>query len=949
MTELLIGRNPELRQIAAARQRVGAGQSSVFVIEGEPGIGKTRLLNEVADQSTSEGWHVVQIRCAELDVDRPFVASIAALNDLADEFGRNDQVLPEELLDALSAFQQPRRLHARPPAAISGRASKVDGDTLVQLIVDGLGELARDRRTLLTIDDAQWADSATNRILWDLAGRRRSLPLFTIISIRATRRQEVQSLRRGLDAQGATNIVLNALSVSDSLELAEAIIGANLDEDRRLLADQILREARGNPLFIAELFRGTSDGENSFHVSDEGEIPQSLQSLVRRRFVALPIDTQVALRYAALLGVSFDINELAIAQHVELSDLVETLSPALDLRILVERDGAVQFQHGVVQRIIVDEHPLAIRHATHLAIARSLADARYTPTRVAEHYFLSEGGANDEIVRWLRMASDEVRPLSLESALVWTQRALDHCDNTNFFDTHLDVAGLLILLGRIEEAEHVCKSLTSREMTLDQEVRYRVAYCALITMTGRTRDPEAIAHLDWVRSVLDANDPQNVEFLGWKAILLVLSGALEEAELAARTALSLEVRGDRLPMLSRPLEALGLIALLRGDTVEALAYTKESTDTYHHTRNVFTSVMMPHFALAMAMISCKPIREVSQMLHSGLQICDRAGHGLARQHLEPITALTHFVAGELDLCRAVIDRPVDRNSNWRNTGVVLPTGTGLAAYMALMRDDLPVAAELAQRSFDELLSGGQQAGTSDFAVWCIACVAEASGDVEKARDLLVGVWELFAKDASLYTTAPDLVRLTRDDRYDFALDVVLRCEARAIRSDAPLDRANALCSRGFLEKNIAHVDSARRIWEDQLQWVLPPTRFHTLSLQLLDPATDRGELQTRMTEVMTSWNAMEATHPVRVLRETYGRFGVIDNNPARPTTGFGSLTKAERNVVNLVGEGLTNKEIAKHLYISHRTVDTHVSHALTKLGVTSRVQLASLVLRELLR
>ena len=138
------------------------------------------------------------------------------------------------------------------------------------------------------------------------------------------------------------------------------------------------------------------------------------------------------------------------------------------------------------------------------------------------------------------------------------------------------------------------------------------------------------------------------------------------------------------------------------------------------------------------------------------------------------------------------------------------------------------------------------------------------------------------------------------------------------------------------------VDDARSAWEE-LNWKLIPTRLCGFALELLDPKHHQSEIQRRVEQIIAEWEFMEAPQPVRVLRERYANFTSARSTRTKPTSGPESLSQTERSVVRLVSAGLTNKEIAKQLYVSHRTVDTHVSHALAKLKCTSRVQLAAFV------
>jgi DNA-binding CsgD family transcriptional regulator/tetratricopeptide (TPR) repeat protein len=985
----IIGREPELRHFAAARGRVRDGSTAAFIVEGEPGIGKTRLLEELRVQAVHERWTVIDWRCAELDVDRPFVAALSGLDELHEDFAKRSESLPGEIGEARSLLRSflrvggsvmldaPGRPRARlQPASVQGvseqdvseqdvseqevpkefvrledadgltRSSErtqrrqSNGDEIVQLVVDGLLDLARSRPTMLLIDDAQWIDNASSKIVWGLAGRRRSASLLTVVAFRPDRRNEVRLLRRGLESQGATNLVLGPLSSADGHALVSEIAGSQPTELMHALHEFALAESGGNPLFITELLRFDQYPLDGQGLTSPFGIPVTLSALITRRFESLPQKTKSCLRRAAALGREFQIDELGVVEEQLLAGVFEVLAPAIDLGILINRHGQLSFQHSIVHKIVQDTQPQTLQAALHGEIARCLAKADWSATRVGEHFYLSQPGPSDEANKWLRAASLEVRSLSLEAALSWSLRALSCCTTDTLFETQLDVAGLFILLGRLDDAEALCTEIRRRTMSVEEEIRFRLSYAALITMTGRTRDGEAMESFEWVRSHLQPGDGRHVELLGWRAILLVLSGQLDEAERIAHDALQREVSGDRSTVISGPLEALGLIAMLRGDTAEALRFSRESAAAYRNHRNVYSSVMLPHFALGMAMFSSCPIHEVIATLQQGLELCDLAGHGLARAHLEPITAVAYLAAGQLQIGRSVIESAVRRNSNWRETKVALPSGSGLAAMVALLTDELDSAKGLAKQAFDQLLEGGAQTGSADFAFWCIANVAEETGDVVKARDLLVGVWEMFAKDASLYLIAPDLVRLLWSENPHFAADVVKRCEARSKRSGAAVDRANALASRGFLERDIALLDHACLAW-GEVNWKLIPTRISGFALELLHPKQDRTEIQRRLDLIVPEWELMEAGQPVRVLRERYVNLLSPRSLRSKPSLGPDSLSQAERNVVRLVSVGLTNKEIAKELYISHRTVDTHVSHALAKLKCTSRVQLAT--------
>ena len=969
----LIGRTPELRHLTASIERVRGGHATVTTIEGEPGIGKTKLLTELRSRVTAEGWHVLDCRCDALDVERPFVALIDALDELCEELGPD---APDELTEVNALLRRmtlgsgpPTSEHAKstPAADSPGGSNHVNsGAHITALIVEGIHEVARTTPILVVFDDTHWIDEASASVLWGIVRRRRTSKVFLVASFRSSDREAVQAMRRGLDSHGAANLVLAALPLIEAEELASELLG----DQSPFALPEILAAAAGNPLFITELIRGqfdhlerrnlTVEGPNGADQTPAGPaIPAALRSLVLRRVSELPRVAQTAMVDAALLGTTFDLHELADIRDMSFDELAEALRPATVLRLLVDSDGRTAFQHGVVQTIIAEQDPTAIRRERHRRIADRLAARGANTARIAEHHWLAGPTLGRSGLVWLRRAGQEVQSLSLAASLAWFERALEHAvDDGERFDVQGEIAALLLLIGRVSEAEALCRSLVTESATVDQKIRVHTLLAIVTTMAGRTRAEEALRHVGRMEELLPPRDVRRVGTLGWRASLRMFSGYLDEAELLARRALTIDVDGQREPNLVRAHESLGLILLLRGDIAESQSHTSRALELFDTYNNMFDASMMPHFAHAMALFSTNDAVDIIAVLQDGFDACERAGHGLARLHLEPLMAICHFVRGDLLIARTLAEKTINRDEDWRTGSVALPTATGLCALMELLRNDLPAALALAARALDELLTGGAQAGSADFAVWCIACVREANGEVDAARDLLVGVWELVAKDASLFTIAPDLVRLTYKDRPDFALDVVTRTQTRAVRSGAALDRANAEASRGFLEQNPAALELAAQAWL-QLGQRYPATRIREFAADMALAQGDNATFRIQIDRATTVWETMDAIQPLKALYQRHPRHprhprdhgdtrnpgdprtGVRRSiRPSRPTTGPDALSQAERAVVRLVADGLSNKAIAQRLYVSHRTIDTHVSHALAKLGVSSRVQLA---------
>ncbi len=931
---IVLGREPELRQLMAAVDRVRSGAGAIVTLEGEPGIGKTRLLEALLGEITRERWHVFDARCAELDIERPFVPVSIALEELIE---RLDQSTPTELLEAKSLLDVSRS---------SWAPGDVAGDRITTALVEGLSELARDAPLLVIFDDAHWIDEASADLLWRLTRRPRSTKILIVAAFRTSTRERVQALRRGLDANGAANVVLSPLRPQEARQLAEVLLGRPVDESTQ----HLLTAAAGNPLFITELLGGLTEIEESSGDKRTDVYPAVLRGLVLRRLSVLDEVGRLAISDAALLGLSFDLRTLADIQGIEMAPLMLSLTPALEMRILVETQGRLAFQHAIVQSIVAGDRSETVRRIRHSYLASRLVMLGAHATEIAEQHWKSTPSHDGSAVQWMLRAAGEVRPLSLPSALTWTQRALACCrDSEPTFALQLKIAELHVLVGEVVEAEAICRSMSTRRASVEEQIVLESTLAALTTMAGRTRQSEALQHVNTILTLVGQRDVRRVELFGWKALLALYMGDLDEAQRCADYSISLtlnEVDGDPVPLQSRSYEALSLVATMRGDPGLADRYSARAMATFdHQAANPFNALLLPHLSRSLALLTSRPIEEVIAVIQQGWEESARTGHEMSRIHLEPVMAIFHFLKGDVDVAQSVVEHTLDRTMDWRAGGIALPTATGLAAYLAMFRDDLAKARILADRSLDELLGGGAQAGSADFAIYCIALVAEACGEPDKARDLFVGAWDLFAKDASLYSIAPEVVRYERSTRPEYAAEIVALTEARARQSNAAIDRAHALAARGFLDDDHVAIDTAADAWAE-VGWTLAAARMKNFALDMAAHRLPEDEKRERYTQLRNFWLRLELAYPIRMLDARHPTLAKKQRRNSRPTSGPASLSQTEWAVIRLVREGLTNRQIATRLFVSHRTIDTHVSHSLAKLNLSSRVQLARITEHE---
>jgi DNA-binding CsgD family transcriptional regulator len=918
----LTGRGPELRHIAAAMGNAQQGKPAAVAIEGEPGIGKSRLLDEARSLAAAQDWLTLECRCGPFDEDRPFTPLLAGLEDLAAE---HESTLPVELVDAIGLLRKAAATNVSDPHS---PPHELHGHRLATIIVEGLHELARDHPLLVLFDDCHWIDDASAHVMWGLVRRRRLSRLLVLGTFRrleaSPKAGTTERLRQSMISQGVSWLTLAPLNPGDARTLAEAVLGTTLSDS----ALRLLPDAAGNPLFISEMFRSGATNTNlDSSDSVDSSVPESLRRIVLSRFDELPPQTTEVLRTAAVSGSNFDLSELSHVHHRCEEDVFASIGAALAHGLVIERGAELVFQHAIVQGIIANSEPLVARQQRHLAIARALADTECRPERIAEHFWRANVIGDQQAVESMITAAHTVRPLSLTAALTWLERAASRCSKqTVSVDLQLEIASLLILLGRFSEAEQLCAQLATEPIELEARIRLRFTLASLATMAGTARNEEAREHISWILERIDETNPVRVELLGWRAMLLVLNGEVQEAEIVASEALCIPFDDESADLRSRAFEARSFVRLFAGDLEAARCDAVSATSLFASDQRAFTSLMMPHFTRAMTTLVNEPVSAVRSILEEGFEVCDQAGHDLARLHLEPLMAITHFVDGGFGASRRVLDAVFSRNNDWRSEGIMLPTATGLSGLLSLIDGDEASALRLTDQALEELRLGGSQAGSADFAVWCVAVVREARGDAPLSQLLLETVWELFAKHASLLTTAPDLVRLSLATKPELASDVTNVARRRADRSGGRLDRASAAACEGYLQREPPLLDTAVELYES-MGWSFPALRVRWFAAELDASAARWSDLAVRVPLFESPWlvSRLRAEQPQ----------GFVAPPATAPT-----LSRAERTVVELVSEGMTNREIAGRLFISHRTVDSHVSHALTKLQLTSRVQLA---------
>src|SRR5215813_5373935 len=362
-----VGRARELARLRDLLARAAAGEPLVALVGGDAGVGKTRLVGQLAAAARGQGVRVLRGGCVPLGEEGvPFAPVIGALRGLA---GALD---PAEL----EAVAGPARADlgrllpglgwdgADPAAAVAGAAQ----GRLFELLLGVIERLATSAPLLLVMEDLHWADRSTRDLVAFLAASLRPGPVMLVLTFRSDELHRAHPLR-GLLGELARNRRVQRLELPrfTRAELAEQLAALLAGDPPARVAEDIYARSEGNPFFAEELLRA-GEGRGL------GALPSSLQEVLLARVVRLRRGTQQLLRVAAAAGPGATQPLLAAVAGMDDAALLDGLREAVDQQLLLPEPGGegYVFRHALVAEAVYAELLPGERVRLHTALANAL-------------------------------------------------------------------------------------------------------------------------------------------------------------------------------------------------------------------------------------------------------------------------------------------------------------------------------------------------------------------------------------------------------------------------------------------------------------------------------------------------------------------------------------------------------------------------------------------------
>jgi DNA-binding NarL/FixJ family response regulator len=967
-----IGRTVEMGRLDAALDRAEQGRPQVVLLAGDAGIGKTRLLQAVADRARRRGTRVLMGASVELgDIGLAYLPVVDALRQLADDPAE------AELLAGVAATA-PGLGRLLPGIGPAGPVGGLAVDGLDQLqVLDAVRAVlvGRSERSpvVLVLEDLHWADRATRDLVAFLARTMRSGRVTLVASYRSDelhRRHPLRPLLAELvRLPGVERLELAPFSRAELAEHLEAVAGAPLPAGQ---VEAVYARSEGNPFYAEQLLAaGAADAD--------AELPATLADVLLARVEGLSEPAQQVVRVAAVAGRRVPHRLLAQVDGGREADLERGLREAIDAGVLATdaASGSYAFRHALLQEAVYRDLLPGEQVRLHAAYASLLAaEPDGAAAELAHHCLASHDlvGALAASVRAAGAAESVLAPAEalrhLSGALGLWERVPDPATvtGTDRVELTLRAAAAASAAGEHQRAAGLARdAATAADATADpvQAARAYERLGLYLFETGRLE--EAVRARAEAVELVPAEPPTPLRARVTAAMAQALVNArrrdearrwCDEALLAARGAGSAGDEADALITLGMieqyddPAKAGSLFAAARAQAAAA-------GNPEIELRAMYDRAEVEH-QLGDLASACAAFDE-------GVELADRTGLGWSGYgiYLRRGQLRAHYRTGDWDEC----ERLVAAAPELTTLAVAEVVALGLGVLVARGRPAAP--ARLRQVGG---LAGADPVLDRDVAVW-EAELASWQGDLERARSAIrrglaaAEAVEVFdqALEAAWVCMNGLSVEADRAERARAAGDAATLADATAagrallerVRADAERAHGTALAHDVHVRARHAkaeaewtrlqgHSDPAR--WQAAVEAasygdVYAVARCRWRLAEALLGAGDREQAAAAARAAHETATRLGAA-PLRSALAALARRGRLDLGEGLPAErALAGLTRRELEVLRLLVEGRSNRQIAEELFISGKTASVHVTNLLAKLGVHSRLEAAAVARR----
>jgi ATP/maltotriose-dependent transcriptional regulator MalT len=962
LTGHFVGRAGELASLERILDVLDRGCPGAIEVAGEPGIGKTRLLREVAARAGARGHLVLSGAASEFEHDLPFSVFVDALDEYVAglEPGR---------LAVLDGAVQAELVHVFPSLSALAGGQPVSPQheryRSHRAVSELLKQLAAPAPLVLVLDDVHWADAASAELLGALLRRPPAAAVLMAVAVRPRQLPERLSaaLERAHRAAELTRIELGALTPVEAREL----LGETVDAGE---AAVLYEESGGNPFYLEQLARSL---EHTGAVTPVSEIsltgtgvPRAVAAALSEELALLSQNTRLVLEGAAVAGDPFEPELAAAAAATSETMALDAVDELLQLDLIHPTDvpRRLRFRHPLVRRAVYDAAPGGWRLGAHERCAEALAARSAAPTARAHHIERSAREGDLTAVAVLREAGEAAARLAPASAARWFAAALRLLPETapceervtlllararaltatgQFAASHAALLEGITLIS--DESIALRTTLTTACARAEHRIgQYEQARGRLVNQLGCLPEPTSAEAVDLLIE-LALNEFYRSKYnsmCGWARRAVSAARALADPPLTA-AALAMPALACAMTGAGGPAQScrVGAASLVDGLSDSELSRRLDAAAW-----------------LAAAELYLDRYAEADTHASRALALARATGQGELFLVLYQILGRAWYVRGKLDQATELLDGAIEAarllgqtqalSGHLFNRSVVAVAAGDLDTALATAQESVDLARDLGEgfvpawaavRLAGVLLETGQPGSAAEL------LLTRAGGE---QQTLIPGSWRAYC-----------LELLTRCwlalDRLAEAERAAACAQATAAAVQLPLaaawaDRAAAAVALHAgqpacaAERALASASAA-----DQAGAPIEAALSRIAAGRALGRAGQAERAVTELQRAAAQLDASGARHYRDEAERELGKLGHRIHRRTRPgkpgAVGIEALTGRELQVARLVADRKTNPQIAAELVLSQKTVETHLRNIFHKVDVSSRVGLAHAIER----
>jgi DNA-binding CsgD family transcriptional regulator len=920
--ETVRGRDPELTVLGQQLDQLLSGVGTVVLVEGGAGMGKSRLLGEVA---TMAGRLSIRVGYGAADPADVVVQLSVLMEALFD--GHSPILERSELGDA----------HASPEQRY----------WLLQDLEALLERAALTAPLLVCLDDVQWADSGTAAALRALPSRLATVPIGWVIAFRPGQGSpQVRSAVEFLGDGGAAKIALGPLDQAGVAQMAADVLGAEPDSELLKMAER----PAGNPFLLVELLAGLRE-EGLVRVESgraelvEWRLPRRVSQSMRLRLERTSDSARQVATVAAALGRRFSLDDVAAMLNLAPSALLTPVDELVQADLLAESDGQLMFGHDLTLEAVRASVPVSVLRSLDRQAASVLLAGGALPVEVATQLAESAQPGDEVAIATLLKAAEALGTTDPGAAADLGQRALDLAPRRHSLRGPLvaQTAVWLHAAGRGEEAKAFADTALHQVFPAEQEAEVRLSIAGMFAISSDVRVEECRQAL--VLPGLPAD--LRARHLALLFHNLVTAGRRDDARaMFEEVTVAVQTSGDVAGRFALELAESGLL-YADGEFPGALEMVERalrsgvrtSDDTRGHLTyqwrcDVLTMVDRLELSL--------------QMSTEGVASAQRDRQGWALSIFETGRGRQLLQMGRLADAAAALEGQLNVEMAPHIVSVLDAAGVVALGRVAIHMGDPGLSRQA--REIARVMLGQSAPSVRHHAAWLLALQEMAGGEATRAHEWLrsfgeeerMSIVPLFPMDVADETRLIHIALAVRDD--GLAASAAESAQRRArlnpqIRSIA----AAAAHGRGLIDHDTKLLSEAVTLYEGGPRPLACAAALEDLGVATVDGGdTDQavavlGRALELYAQTGAAWDAGRVRGRLRTL-------GVRRRLVAaqRPGMGWAAMTDSELAVARLVAQGLTNREVAERLFVSQHTVSGHLRHVFAKLDVNSRVELTRL-------